>query len=96
LDDTEYLIGNNVEGNCRELIGGTLRSLPGELRKTKRNLRIITALFEIQTGQRLKVAIFCDIAPCNPYYNRRFEGTYNLHLARILPTQLLHAGFLLS
>jgi hypothetical protein len=28
----------------------------------------------------LNVAIFWDIAPCSPYVNRRFGGTYDLHL----------------
>jgi hypothetical protein len=28
----------------------------------------------------LKIAIFWDIAPCSPYMNRRFGGTYHFHL----------------
>jgi hypothetical protein len=28
----------------------------------------------------MKTAIFWDIALCSPYMNRRFEGTYHLHL----------------
>jgi hypothetical protein len=28
----------------------------------------------------MNVAIFWDIAPCNPYVNRRFVETYHLHV----------------
>jgi hypothetical protein len=28
----------------------------------------------------MNVAIFWDIAPCSPYVDRRFGGTYYLHL----------------
>jgi hypothetical protein len=28
----------------------------------------------------MNVAIFWDLAPCSPYVNRRFGGTYHLHL----------------
>jgi hypothetical protein len=30
----------------------------------------------------MNVTISFDTAPCNPYVNRRFEVTYNLHLQR--------------
>jgi hypothetical protein len=29
--------------------------------------------------QPLDVVIFWDIAPCSPFVNRRFGGTYHLH-----------------
>jgi hypothetical protein len=35
---------------------------------------------EILTVVVMNVAIFWDIAPCSPYLNQRFEGTYQLHL----------------
>jgi hypothetical protein len=28
----------------------------------------------------INIAIFWDIAPCIPYVNQRFGGTYHLHL----------------
>jgi hypothetical protein len=31
-------------------------------------------------GKILNVALFWDIAPCSPYVNRLFRGTYHLHL----------------
>jgi hypothetical protein len=40
--------------------------------------------FEVLTVVVMNVAIFWDIAPCSPYFNRCFGG------------HLLHAGFLLS
>jgi hypothetical protein len=36
--------------------------------------------FEVLTVVIMKTAIFWDIAPCSPYTNRRFGGTYHLHL----------------
>jgi hypothetical protein len=36
--------------------------------------------FEVLTVVVTNVAIFWDIAPCTPYVNRRFGGTYHLHL----------------
>jgi hypothetical protein len=36
--------------------------------------------FEIIIAVVTKVAIFGDIAPCSPYENRHFGGTYHLHL----------------
>jgi hypothetical protein len=35
---------------------------------------------EVLTAVVIKFAIFWDIAPCSPYMNRRFGGTYHLHL----------------
>jgi hypothetical protein len=35
--------------------------------------------FEVFTAVIMTVAIFVDIAPCNPYVDRCFGGTYNLH-----------------
>jgi hypothetical protein len=36
--------------------------------------------FEVLTAVVIKIAILWSIAPCNPYMNRRFRGTYHLHL----------------
>jgi hypothetical protein len=36
--------------------------------------------FEVITVVVTNVAIVWDIAPCSPYVNRRFGGTYRLHL----------------
>jgi hypothetical protein len=36
--------------------------------------------FEVLTAVVMITAIFRDIAPCSPYMNRRFGGTYHLHL----------------
>jgi hypothetical protein len=40
----------------------------------------ICAGFEVVTAPAINVAIFWDIQPCSPYVNRRFGGTYYLHL----------------
>jgi hypothetical protein len=43
--------------------------------------RSITAVgFEVFTAVVMKIVIFWDIAPCSPYMNRRFGGTYHFHL----------------
>jgi hypothetical protein len=36
--------------------------------------------FQVLTVVFMNVAIFWDIEPCSPYVNRRFGGTYHLHL----------------
>jgi hypothetical protein len=36
--------------------------------------------FEVLTAVVINVAIFCDIAPCSPYENRRFGEMYHLQL----------------
>jgi hypothetical protein len=36
--------------------------------------------FEVLIAVVMNVAIFWDIAPCNPYMNHRFVGTYHFHL----------------
>jgi hypothetical protein len=37
--------------------------------------------FEVLAAVVMKTTIFCDITPCSPLeYNRRFKGTYRLHL----------------
>jgi hypothetical protein len=36
--------------------------------------------YEVLTAVIMKIAIFCDIELCSPYMNRRFGGTYQLHL----------------
>jgi cellulose synthase/poly-beta-1,6-N-acetylglucosamine synthase-like glycosyltransferase len=64
--------------------------------------------FEVLTSVFTNIAISCDIAHCSPYVNQRFGGTYHLHLQGrksaehetcvhyecIVPSCLLHAGFL--
>jgi hypothetical protein len=36
--------------------------------------------FEVFTGVTMKNAVFWDMAPCSSCVNRRFGGTYRLHL----------------
>jgi hypothetical protein len=36
--------------------------------------------FEVFTSVTMKNAVFWDVAPCRYYVNRRFRGTYRLHL----------------
>jgi hypothetical protein len=49
--------------------------------------------FEVFTAVVMKSIIFWDMMPCSPLsYNRRFGGTYRLHLQGLLATCLL-AGF---
>jgi hypothetical protein len=43
-------------------------------------LFIIYVGIEIMTAVVMNVAIFWDIAPCSPYVNRCFGGTYHLRL----------------
>jgi hypothetical protein len=40
-------------------------------------------LFEVQNITTLKKAVFWDVAPCRYGVNRRFGGTYRLHLQGI-------------
>jgi hypothetical protein len=37
--------------------------------------------FQVLTAVVMIVAIFWDTAPCSPYVNRRFEGTYHQRTA---------------
>lgn len=48
--------------------------------------------FEVLTAIGINVATFWDITACSPYVNRRFGRTYHV----LLPSRLLHAGFLLN
>jgi hypothetical protein len=49
--------------------------------------------FEVFTAVVIKSNIFWDITPCGPLkVNRRFGGTYRLHLL----ATCFHAGFLLG
>jgi hypothetical protein len=41
----------------------------------------VTELREAQRTQK-ETVVFCDITPCSLYVNRRFGGTFNLHLQR--------------
>jgi hypothetical protein len=36
--------------------------------------------FEVFTAVTMKNVVFRDVAPCRSYVNRRFGGTYHLHL----------------
>jgi hypothetical protein len=59
-----------------------------------------------RTNNIALVGIFLDTAPYSPYVKRRFGGAYHLHLQGrksaeketgiILPSYLLHTGFLLD
>jgi hypothetical protein len=51
--------------------------MPQHVRFPKANY--ISVRSEIPTAVGANVAILWDIAPCNPYVNRRFGGTYHLH-----------------
>jgi hypothetical protein len=44
----------------------------------KNDLKLVG--FEVLTAVVMNVAIFWDIAPCSPYVNQRFGGTYHLYL----------------
>jgi hypothetical protein len=54
--------------------------------------------FEVLTAVVMNSTIFWDITPCSPLrVNRRFGGTYGLHLqSRALLATFFHAGFLLG
>jgi hypothetical protein len=39
-----------------------------------------TVRFEVFTAVTMKKAVFWDVAPCRNCVNRRFRGTYRLHL----------------
>jgi hypothetical protein len=54
----------------------------------------ISVGFEVLTAVVMKSIIFWNITPCSPLrVNRRFGGTYRLHLQAPLAT-CFHAGFL--
>jgi hypothetical protein len=59
--------------------------------------------FEVFTAVVMKSVIFCDMKPCSPLsVNRRFGGTYRLHLHGLRnkfskkPASRWQAGFLLN
>jgi hypothetical protein len=69
--------------------------------------RVVFVGSEDLTAVAMNVTILWDIAPCSPYVNRRFKGTYHLHLQgrksagqetsiEQVARQLLHARFLLG
>jgi hypothetical protein len=39
--------------------------------------------FEVLTAVTMKNSVFWDVAPCRYFVNRRFGGTYRLHLQGI-------------
>jgi hypothetical protein len=44
------------------------------------NNKLTFVRFEVFTAATMKNAIFWDVAPCRSSVNRRFRGTYRLHL----------------
>jgi hypothetical protein len=51
--------------------------------KTNKNARIYKFVgFEVLTVVVMNVAIFCDLALCSPYVNRRCGEMYHLHIQR--------------
>jgi hypothetical protein len=43
-------------------------------------MSFISLVLCVQTVLRMKKAVFWDVAPCRSGVNRRFGGTYRLHL----------------
>jgi hypothetical protein len=43
-------------------------------------MMIILVRFEVFTAVTMKKAVFWDVAPCRSGVNRRFGGTYRLHI----------------
>jgi hypothetical protein len=69
---------------------------------TTLTLRSITVIkwtvvrFKVLTAVVMKSKTFWDITPCSPLsVNRRFGGTYRLHLQQMLATSF-HSGFFLK
>jgi hypothetical protein len=46
-------------------------------------MKIKFVRFEVFTAVTMKNAVFWDVAPCKYFVNRRFGGTYRLHLQGI-------------
>jgi hypothetical protein len=42
--------------------------------------KINSVRFEVFTAVAMKNAVFWDVTPCGPCKNRRFAGTYLLHI----------------
>jgi hypothetical protein len=61
-------------------------------REGSSNNQIILAKFEVLTAVVMNVAIFWDIALCNPYVNRRFGRKYNFYLQGLKSINQLAAG----
>jgi hypothetical protein len=50
----------------------------------ERHLKVSTTVrFEVFTAVTMKKAVFWDVAPCSSGVDRRFRGTYRLHLQGI-------------
>jgi hypothetical protein len=49
-------------------------------------------LLELTAGNFLKKAVFLDVAPCRYCVNRRFGGTYRLHLEGRKKTRIRERG----
>jgi hypothetical protein len=54
--------------------------MPVLRRKTRSADLSLFAGFEVFTSPTMKNAVFWDVAPCRSCVNRRFGGTYRLHL----------------
>jgi hypothetical protein len=56
-----------------------------EYNNAERNVHdlLLFVRFEVFTAVIMKNAVFWDVAPCRYFVNRRFGGTYHLHLQGI-------------
>jgi hypothetical protein len=52
--------------------------------------RILHVRFEVFTAMTKKNAVFWDVASCRYFVNRRFGGTYRLHLQGIRNPQAMN------
>jgi hypothetical protein len=74
----------NVASGAEQVIGQSVTLHEISLERTAGRMhRNSSSDYQEQTNV-FSVSIFRDIAPCSPYVNRRFGGTYRLHL---------HSGF---
>jgi hypothetical protein len=55
-----------------------LRIIKSDLQQEQNTFTVVG--FEVLTVVVMRIAIFWDIAPCSPYINLRFRGTYRIHL----------------
>jgi hypothetical protein len=52
--------------------------------------------FEVFTAVTMNNAVFWDVAPCRCFVNRRFGGTYHLHIQGIRNPRLLVYSYLFT
>jgi hypothetical protein len=56
-------------------------AIPFSMRKRRAAPNVVYLVrFEVFTAMTMKKAVFWDVAPCRYCVNRRFGGTYYLHL----------------